>query len=123
MGENRDYIVYSEEKGTINISEDVAAVVAANAALDTEGVASLATSLSKDIAEFLGKKSVSKGVKITIEENSLKADIYIMVDLGYSVNKVATSVQEAVSTAVESTLGIPASAVNVHVCGIALDKE
>jgi len=124
MGENREYITHPDEKGSINIAEDVVAIIAAEAALETEGVAALSASLGKDIAELLGgKKNLSKGVRVTCEGDVLTLDVYIIAKLGAAVNKVGAAAQEAVAQAVESTTGFAPSAVNVHVCGVALDKD
>lgn len=123
MGENKDYITRPDDKGSINISEEVVAIIAAAAAIETEGVASLSASLGKDIAELLGKKNLSKGVRVTVEEESIKADVYITVKLGVSVNKVAAAVQESVLQAVESATGLTVSEVNIHVCGVSLEKS
>lgn len=124
MGDNnKDYISYPDDKGSINISEEVVAVIAANAALETEGVAALSASLGKDIAELLGKKNLSRGVKISYDGESVKADVYIMVKIGVSVSKVGQQVQEAVASNIESMTGFTVSEVNVHVCGIAFNRE
>jgi len=122
MGENKDYIVYPEEKGSINISEEVIAIIAANAALETEGVAALSASLGKDLAELLGKKNLSKGVKITADETGVKADVFILVKIGTSVNKVGAQVQENVHSAIESMTGVKVMEVNVHVSGVWLER-
>ena len=123
MGENRDYIVYPEEKGSINISEEVIAVIAANAALETEGVAGLSASLGKDIAELLGKKNIYKGVKITAADDGLKVDVFLLAKVGTSVNRLAVQVQDNVVAAIESTTGIKATQVNVNVCGVSLERD
>lgn len=122
MGENKDYIVYPEDKGSINISEEVIAIIAANAALETEGVAALSASLGKDLAELLGKKNLSKGVKITADDTGVKADVFILVKIGTSVNKVGAQVQENVYSAIESTTGVKVLEVNVHVSGVSLER-
>ena len=44
MGENKDYITHPDEKGSVNISEEVISVIAAAAAMETEGVAGLSAS-------------------------------------------------------------------------------
>ena len=109
MGENKDYITHPDEKGSVNISEEVISVIAASAALETEGVASL--SAGRDLTELLGKKNVGRGVKITV------------VKLGVSVNKVGRKVQEAVASGIESMTGFSVAEVNVHVIGISLGKK
>ena len=123
MGENKEYVTYPDEKGSINISEEVIAIIAANAAAEVEGVASLSASLGKDIAELLGKKNISKGVKISVEEEAVTADVFIMVKIGYAVNEVGMKVQESVISAIQDMTGFEIAAVNVHICGISFDKE
>lgn len=122
MGENREYITYPEERGSINISEEVIAIIAGSAALDVEGVAGLYSSPGRDIVELLGKKSLAKGVKIHMEDRTITADIYVMATMSCNVKEVGQAVQAAVSTAVESTTGLNVAAVNVHICGISMKK-
>lgn len=122
MAEMKDYLNQREENGNINIAEDVVASIAAVAASEVEGVACL-TSSSVDIAEFLGKKSVSKGVKIQITESTTTVDIYLMIKYGCVIPSIAAAVQDAVANALESMAGLVVNAVNVHVTGIAFEKE
>lgn len=122
MGENREYITYPEEKGSINISEEVVAIIAGSAALEVEGVAGLYSTPGRDIAELLGKKSLARGVRIHMEDRTISADIYIMAAMGSNVNEVGQAIQNAVATAIESTTGLCVAAVNVHICGISLRR-
>lgn len=123
MGENKDYISYPDERGSINISEEVIAIIAGGAAMEVEGVAGLYSTPGRDIVELLGKKNLAKGVKIRVEDKSVTADVFIMAAMGSAVNQVGTAVQTAVSTAIESATGLYVASVNVHVCGIAFKKE
>lgn len=125
MPENKekDYISCPDEKGSINISEEVIAMISANAAAEVDGVSELYGSLSKDLAGMLSKKSGAKGVKILVDEDGITADVFIMVKLGYAVNEVAAAVQTRVKAAVESTTGFTVSAVNVNVCGVSLGRD
>lgn len=120
MAENKDYITYTEEKGSINISDDVIATIASAAVVEIDGVDSLAASKTEEWARRLGKKSMPKGIKVQIEDTSAIIDVYIIVKLNYSVSDVALKVQEAVISAVESTTGFVVAAANIHVAGIAL---
>ena len=120
MAETKEYIKHQEARGSVNISEEVVAVIAASAAMEVEGVAGLALSAGKDLSEMLAKKSISKSVRIQIGEDSLTTDLYIQIKMGYSVSGVGCAVQERVQQAVESTTGFHSAGVNVHVTGIAL---
>ena len=68
MGEGREYVSRSDELGNIHISEEVLAVIAAAAALEVEGVGGLAANLGTDLAELLGKKNLSRGIRLQVEE-------------------------------------------------------
>jgi len=122
MSENRGYISDIDEKGSVNISEEVVAVIAGAAAMEVEGVFALAASAGKDIAQMLSKKSLTKGVRIQSEDKVITVDILILVRMGYAVSEVGAAVQKAVSDAVESATGFRVAAVNVNICGIALRK-
>ena len=62
MADGKEYVSRPDELGNIHISEEVLAVIAAAAAMEVEGVGSLAANLGSDIAELLGgKKNLSKG--------------------------------------------------------------
>lgn len=124
MGDGKEYISRPDELGNIHISEDVLAVIAAAAATEVEGVGSLSTNLSSDIAELLGgKKNLSKGIRIAMEEDSVQVDVSLLIKYGYTIVDVAKEVQNAVFLAIENTSGLPVENVNVHVVSILFDKE
>ena len=121
MSETKEYISRADELGNIHISEDVLAVIAAAAALEVEGVGTLAANLGTDIAELLGKKNLAKGVRIQMEDDAVTVDISVMVKYGYTIPDVAKAVQEAVRNSVESMSSLAVASVNVNVGGITLN--
>ena len=124
MGENKGYIRKMDEKGSVNISGDVIAVIAANASIEVEGVHGLFASQGKEITNKIARKTASKGVKISVgEADDIAIDIQIVTEAGISINEVGDKVQNAVKRAVEDAAGLTVSAVNVHVCGIVLKKD
>ena len=52
MAEKNEYFTQKLENGTLQISEDVVASVAAAAVLEVEGVCGLSSSISPDIARY-----------------------------------------------------------------------
>ena len=119
MAENKQYIMQSQDNGTVNISEEVIAAIVAHAAVEVEGVAGLNAHPSNDIVELIGKKTSVKGVKVTIlENNSVAIDCNVNINYGESIVDVSSAVQEAVKTALESLAAIDIASVNVNVCGI-----
>lgn len=122
MSESREYITYPEDKGTINISEDVIAKIAANAALETEGVAGMASTISSEISSLLSKKTANKGVRMVKTESGVTVDIFILVFSGYSLREIGENVQKNVSDAIESGTGQTVGKINVNICGIVFVK-
>ena len=122
MAESKDYIVRSQEDGSVSISEDVIAIIAWEAMHEVEGFGGPAAGIPGDLAELIGRKNASRGVRISAEEKSVSVDVYITVRFGYSVTKVSRDIQEAISKSVEDMTGVKVSAVNVNVTGIAFEK-
>ena len=119
MAENKQYIQQRQDNGSILISEDVVATIAAHAIGEVEGVAGLNVKPGADIAEIIGKKSWGKGIKIVFaEDDSITVECNVNIQYGQSVVAVAQGVQSAVHNAVESMTGFPVAAVNVNICGI-----
>ena len=112
------------ENGSIQISEDVVASVTGMAVLEVEGVCGLSSTIGTDIAEMLGMKTLSKGVRLSsTESGALRIDCDVVAKFGQNIFELAKNVQENVKSSVESVTGLTVGEVNVTVCGIALPKE
>ncbi|MBQ9839069.1 MAG: Asp23/Gls24 family envelope stress response protein [Oscillospiraceae bacterium] len=110
MADNKQYITQFQENGSVMISEDVIITIAAHAAAEVEGVASM---------NVKPNKKGSKGIKLTVgQEDEVYIECFINVTYGQSVVAVAKAVQDAVTNAVESMAGLRIASVNVNVCGI-----
>lgn len=120
MADNKQYITQLQESGSVMISQEVIATIAAQAISDVEGVNTIGSKPGVDLAEMIQKKSWGKGLKISIDqEDALFIECSIIVNYGQSVVDVAKAVQEAITGAVSSMVGIGVACVNVNVCGIA----
>ena len=124
MAENKEYFTQEMENGSIQISEDVVASVTGMAVLEVEGVCGLSSSIGTDIAEMLGMKTLSKGVRLSsTESGALRIDCDVVSKFGQNIFELAKNVQENVKSSVESVTGLRVAEVNVTVCGIALPKD
>lgn len=117
-----NYISTETEKGKINISEDVIAVMVGAAITEVEGVDGLANTVGNDIMDLIGKKNLAKGVKITLADDHMVIDVLILVAFGCVVTDVAARVQNAVSNAIEAMTGL-SPVINVHVSGVSFPKN
>ena len=63
------------EGGRIVFADEVVATIASLAVTDVDGVASLAGGMVEGISEMLGKKSLTKGVKVEVGTEEAAEDI------------------------------------------------
>ena len=120
MGDN--YISCKAENGSINISEDVISTMVRTAITEIDGVAGISNTAGAELAELIGIKTVSKGIKVQIVDDTIKVDAVILVRYGCNIVNVAKEVQNSVTEAVQAITGIDMAEVNVHVSGVAFEK-
>ncbi len=106
------------ELGAIRIADEVVSIIAGLAATEVEGVAYMSGGIAGGIAEALGRKNLSKGVKVEVGEEEAAVDLYLIVSYGSRIPDVAWSVQENVKKAIETMTGLKVVKVNVHVQGV-----
>ncbi len=111
------------ELGEVKIADEVVSIIAGIAAADIQGVASMSGGIGGGIAEVLGRRNLSKGVKVEVGTEETKLDIFIIVHYGERIPDVAWNIQESVKKAVEDMTGLKVSHVNVHVQGIKFPQE
>ncbi len=107
--------------GEVKIADDVVAVIAGIAATEVEGVASMAGNITKELISKLGMKSLSKGVKVTVDENGVVVNLTLNIQYGCSVPEVSESVQEKVKTSIENMTGLHVAEVNVRIASVAVE--
>ncbi|MDD3364469.1 MAG: Asp23/Gls24 family envelope stress response protein [Syntrophomonas sp.] len=108
--------------GVIRIADEVVSTVAGLAAIEVEGVATMSGGWGIDLVEKLGKKNLGKGIKVDANGEQTSIDIFIVIEFGYAIPKVAENVQKEVKLAVETMTGLTVSAVNVHVVSVMTKK-
>ena len=113
----------NEELGTIKIANEVVAIISGLAATEVEGVAGMSGGIAGGIADMLGRKNLSKGVKVEVGDNETSVDIFVIVDYGSSIPDVAWKIQDNVRKAIESMTGLNAVEINVHVQGVDFEDE
>ncbi len=118
MGVNID-----EVYGNIKISDEVIASTAATTAASVEGVFELTGGIQESISNIIGKSSLSKGIKVSSNEENVIIDIYLIVKYGVKIPEVAWDVQEKVKKEIERTTGIVIKAINIHVQGVDYESQ
>ena len=109
--------------GTIRVADEVVSIIAGLATTEVEGIAGMSGGLAGGIAEILGRKNFSKGVKVEVGEKEAAVDLYIIVKYGIRIPEVALAAQENVKRAIEAMTGLTVVEVNVHVQGVGFPEE
>lgn len=112
-----------EANGQIQISDEVISIIAGTAAAETEGVSLPSSAPVSSVKGFFGKKNQSKGVKVTVEENTALIEIELVVKFGINIKNACEEVQQKVKNAVETMTGLTVSGVNINVTAIMVEKE
>jgi len=113
----------ADELGSIKVSDEVVAIISGIAATEVAGVAGMSGGIAGGIAEMLGRKNLSKGVKVEVGEKEAVIDLYIIVEYGCRIPDIAWEIQEKVKKAVETMTGLNVLEVNIHVQGVNIDKD
>lgn len=109
--------------GTISYANEVIATIAGVAASEVDGIAGMSAG-SAGIGEIWGRnKNITKGVKVEVGSQEAAVDLYINVEYGKPIQKVAAEVQENVRKALESLTGLHVVRVDVHVQGVSFEME
>ena len=89
MADRKDYLVQSLDNGSVMISEEVIASIAALAVRDVDGVYGLSISSTLDIANIIGRKNLRKGIRVSINAEDVEVACNLVVKFGENVMDVA----------------------------------
>lgn len=101
--------------GNIQIAPEVIEIIAGLATVEIEGVAGMSGGLAGGIAELLGRKNLSKGVKVEVGQTEAAIDVSIIVEYGRKIPEIASEIQQNVKHAIHSMTGLDVVEVNVHI--------
>ncbi|HHY36653.1 MAG TPA: Asp23/Gls24 family envelope stress response protein [Firmicutes bacterium] len=123
MVNEQELVEREKALGTVKIANEVVAIIAGIAATEIEGVAGMSGGLAGGIAEMLGRKNLSKGVKVEVGERQTAVDLYVIVEYGVRIPDVAYKVQENVKRQIETMTGLEVVEVNIHIQGVRFAAE
>ncbi|MEG1500509.1 MAG: Asp23/Gls24 family envelope stress response protein [Clostridiales bacterium] len=115
---NNEDTLEGTQTGAVKIADEVVATIAGLAASEIEGIAGMSGGVVGGIADLLGRKNLTKGVKVEVGEKEANIDIFIVVEFGVTIPEVAKNVQMGVKNAVETMTGLSVASVNVHIQGV-----
>ena len=127
--ENVENVNLTEElndTSSIQIADEVVAVISGIAVSEIPGVYSMAGSFAGGVTVVVrGEKNLCNEIKVEVDAEEAKFDVNIIVEYGTRIPDIAFEIQNRVKKAVENMTGLKVTEVNVHVQGVntQFDKE
>lgn len=121
--ENKTYSLEgSGSIGEVRIADDVVAMIAGYAALETDGVTSLAGNATGELLNRVGVKTLQKGAKVEVVDHVVSVELAVILCYGYNIPATSSKIQEKVKSAIETMTGLEVSDVNIRIAGVEMDK-
>lgn len=122
--ENKAYTLQGNGAlGSVQIADDVVAIIAGLAATEVDGVSAMAGNITNELMSMVGYKSLTKGVKIDIDGVNVKAELALTMDYGYNIPDTCAKVQDKVKTTIENMTGLKVTDVNIRIAGVDMRKD
>ena len=100
----------------------VIARIAGLTAVDCSGIVGMAAKNMKDgLVQLLKRESLTKGIRINVNEEQISIDLHIIVEYGTNITAIAENIISTVKYKVETVCGIAVEQVNVFVEGVRVD--
>lgn len=115
----------ANELGQIHVATNVLEVLLGIAATQVAGVYEMRGTLANNINSLLGRQNRAQGVRVSYDEKTqqLIADVYVYLEYGVSVPKVANDLQKSLSQQLQFMTDLTMAQVNVHVVGLMAKKN
>lgn len=107
-----------ENRGVVQIADDVVAMIASLAATEVKGVHALSGNITNELMSKVGVKKLTKGVKVVINDNNVTIHLAVTMEYGFNIPATCTKVQDKVKTAVENMTGLNCTDVNIRIVGV-----
>lgn len=110
-----------ENKGQIQIADDVVAMIASLAATEVDGVSALSGNITNELMSKVGVKKLTKGVKVDVLGGNVTVDLAVVMEYGFNIPTTCSKVQQKVKAAIENMTGLTCSDVNIRIAGVKLN--
>jgi len=110
--------------GIISIENEVIARIAGLTAMECYGIVGMAAKNMKDgLFQLLKVESLTKGIKVSVEENRISIDFHIIVEYGTNISAIAENIVSTVKYKLESCLELEVEKINIFVEGVRVDNN
>jgi uncharacterized alkaline shock family protein YloU len=108
----------TESLGVVRVARQVLLSIITNVTVEIPGVTRMAHG-GDGWAHWPGREPPRSGIALTIKENTIYADLYIVVAPGVNIVEVGSTIQEEVASAIEEMVGMHVQEVNVYIQDVA----
>lgn len=108
----------AKAEDSIRISSEVIAVITGLVSNEVPGIAGMSGGLVGGIAEKLGRRDLTKGIKVQINEDSVIVDLNVIAEYGVSIVEATKKLKQEIRNNIEKTTGLKVQAININVQGI-----
>lgn len=108
-------------QGKTTVSPEVLTTIASLAALEVPGVSRLAP-VSGGVNRLF-RRGTSDGVRIEAKDNTVYADLFLILKDGVNIREVSRNVQANVARSIQEMVGMEIGEVNVHIEDIDFEED
>ncbi len=113
----------TKQGDSISISSEVIAVITGIVSSDVPGIAGMSGGVVGGIAEKLGRRDLTKGIKVRIDAEKVFIDLSVIAEYGISIVDSTGKLKKEIRDTVEKTTGLKVEAININVLGIEVPHE
>jgi len=100
-------------QGKTTVSPEVLTTIARLSALEVPGVSRFAA-VAGGVNRFF-RRGTNEGVRIEVEDNTVFADLYLVLKENINIREVSRNIQQNVTRAIHEMVGMEVSEVNIHI--------
>ena len=82
-----------ESIGTVQIADDVVAMIASLATTEVDGVSAMAGNITNELMSKVGVKNLTKGGKVEVQDKNVTVDLAVTMEYGYNIPATCQAVQ------------------------------
>ncbi|MFN2184586.1 MAG: Asp23/Gls24 family envelope stress response protein [Anaerolineae bacterium] len=109
-----------EKLGKVTIAPDVLVTIVQKTSMSEPGVAQLCDNVP-GVKRLLGIHTVSRGVGVSVEGNSVAVNVYLVARRGVDLLEMGRNLQHKITRAMQDIVGMQVREVNIHIDDIATE--
>ena len=100
-----------ELHGRVTIDPEVLLAIARLTTLEVPGVTRLVAGRVRELLH----SPAAEGIQINVENNRVRADLYVAIQADKNLRQVAKDIQSQVARAIRDIVGMDIAAINIHI--------